>query len=410
MRTLVIPPRNRLLAVEVFDVDPIPEKPRLSVLRRRRAQLSRYRDEFVSEFRSLEANQPFALDEFSLVASLGAFVIESSMIQVQRAQAAGHRFIDLESGPALRRARAHGGTLGASQSRPHLSYVNAEKAWACASGRDVLVGIADAGVSKHQDFKKQIRSYGFATGTDIKPLLNKDPDGHGTMVCGAIAGKSGTAPKAELAFVGLHARLFGPDYYFTRAGLVQALKWLAEHPHRGAGRDVGCDIISLSVVFELADEMWFEPFQTLYEDTKPLVIVAAGNSHPMPIGSPGNYDSVLAVGGTIPTATGDEEWSGSQRGVSYKTGSSKPEIHALAHANTTIGHDQYSHLYGTSFAAPVVAGAAALLLSRNRKLGQDPALFRAQLLSLSRTVTTPAGDQLTVLDLARLCQVTKPPT
>jgi len=31
---------------------------------------------------------------------------------------------------------------------------------------------------------------------------------------------------------------------------------------------VGRDIISLSVVFELADEMWFEPFQTLHEDTK----------------------------------------------------------------------------------------------------------------------------------------------
>ena len=176
-----------------------------------------------------------------------------------------------------------------------------------------------------------------------------DELGHGTQVCGVIAaiqnngtGISGIAPESMIPPQVLNqqggGRVVGAD------ALAAAIVY---------GADYGAEIINLSLGWP--DE---EPLVVIdaitYAVEKGVLLVAAAGNNPGPALFPANQEEVMAVSAT----NRDNE-----KISSYASG---PEIELVApgvEMRTTRINGSYTTSSGTSFAAPLVSGVAALMLS-----------------------------------------------
>ncbi|MGV3504147.1 MAG: S8 family serine peptidase [Adhaeribacter sp.] len=261
------------------------------------------------------------------------------------------------------------------QSQPNqyfLKLIQAYRAWDLAPGdSNIVIGILDTGVRlRHEDLQKQIK-YNYADpidgidndqdgytdnfrGWDLADQDNNpaaDGNAHGVMMSGI---SSATPQNGKgLAGVGLHTRFLPLKIYPSKttgyfAG-YEAIVYAADH---------GCQVINLS---------WGNPgFRSAFEQdiinyaaiNKNVVIVAAaGNSAGELDFYPASYDHVLSV-----AATDDQD-----RFPSFFTNSHFIDLLApgVRVYTTGNGSDQdYTFGTGTSFAAPVVAGAAALVRQR----------------------------------------------
>ena len=287
-------------------------------------------------------------------------------------------------------------------------YLTADKAWdywpAMPQLAPVKVAIIDSGIDYgHPEFVGRILAGRSFVGGSWK----LDSDGHGTFVAGEIAadpsnslGIAGLAFNAEL----LIAKVLRPDGTVSLQAEIDAIRWAANE---------GARVINLSIggvrdpanpeldTYSAAEEAAVE-----YAYSKgALVVAAAGNGSESP-SSPWNYADypaalphVVGVGairenGSVPqysnrdttyvdlVAPGDNIFSTIPRNLIDKT---RPECAGVAYSD--CGPFDYRNAIGTSFAAPQVTAAAALLI------GEDPALRPDQvsyLLERSATDETPA--------------------
>jgi serine protease len=254
----------------------------------------------------------------------------------------------------------------------YLKVIRAYQAWNQVAGdTTIVIGILDTGVRfTHQDLKHNIQynpadpidgldndQDGYTDnfrGWDLADNDNNptaDANGHGVMMSGI---SSATPHNGQgLAGVGLQARFLPLKIYpSTAAGGFagyEAIVYAADH---------GCQVINLS---------WGNPgFRSAYEQdiinyavlNKNVVIVAAaGNTAGELDFFPASYDNVLSVG-----ATDDQD-----RFAAFFTNSYFMDVLAPGVRVWTTGNgsdSDYTFGTGTSFAAPVVAGAAALVRQR----------------------------------------------
>ena len=136
--------------------------------------------------------------------------------------------------------------------------------------------------------------------------------------------------------------------------------------------------------------------------TRAVVVVAAGNDGDA-VGAPGNCSGVLTVAGLrhVGTKVGYSSL-GSEVGIAAPAGNCVNETGACLYPIVTTGNDgtttpgnatytdAYNSSLGTSFATPMVAGAAALVLAADPSLGSAAAI--SVLKDSARAFPTTGGD------------------
>ncbi len=254
-------------------------------------------------------------------------------------------------------------------------------------GEGVIVGVLDTGCdADHIEFRSKKVDFRYVplnSVTDaVRAVRGFDVDGHGTHVCGIIAGETvGVAPGVEL----LVASVLESETLKTSLDRVLiGLDWMLSHfsePENLAKPT----IINMSLGFppealrlpayKRAAELFRKVLRILADDFGVLTVVAIGNDGPGKMRAPGFYPECLAVG-AVGLDLAPAEFSGG--GVSPISGKPKPDISGLgvdivsAFERTQANRSRYVRMSGTSMASPYVAGIAALYASARPEMqGHD---------------------------------------
>ncbi|MEV4635814.1 type VII secretion-associated serine protease mycosin [Actinoplanes sp. NPDC049548] len=237
----------------------------------------------------------------------------------------------------------------------HLKTLNVAGAWTYSSGEGVTVAVIDSGVdADHVDLQGQVLK-----GLDlVDPQGDGDTDlvGHGTTVSAIIAGRGddaagvvGIAPKAKI----LPVRVLDRENRYDDAMIVaKGVRWAVDNGARVINLSLGGNGSSPALAAALD-----------YAFAKDVVVVACtGNvsaSSSSGVWYPAREPGVIAVAGM--EKDGNALWSGSITGK--ETVVTAPATQ-LVGARPDGSHDGYWRVQGTSFAAPMVSGTAALIRSR----------------------------------------------
>jgi serine protease AprX len=281
------------------------------------------------------------------------------------------------------------------------------------TGAGVGVAVIDSGVTPRADFGSRLVQVQLPT-QDGTALV--DNVGHGSAVAGVVAGNSadgkyiGIAPGASLYAINV-AR---SDGVYT-SDVIAGLNWVLQNAKADNIRVVNLSLSQTtpssyytSTLDAVVDQLWKQGI---------VVVVAAGNfganSEQF---APANDPWAITVGASDSNDTPSTSDDSLAEFSSYGTtpdGFAKPEIVAPGRhivtsipGNSTIaqaapagylvgsGQDNYVRISGTSFAAPQVAGAAALLLQQHSNLNPDQIKW-----ALTQTERSLSGSNAGALDL-----------
>jgi serine protease AprX len=261
------------------------------------------------------------------------------------------------------------------------------KPWgAGVTGRGVGIAIIDSGVAASADFGSRL----VQVPLDGQTGSLDDTVGHGTMVAGVAAGNSsdgkfiGIAPGANVYAINIKR-----DTGVYASDVVTALKWVFDNAHTYNIR-----VVNLSLSETVPSSYKNSPLDLAVERlwaSGIFVSVSAGNLGAGQIDyAPANDPLVETVGAfdTMDTAGGKDDnlltWS--SRGTTVD-GFAKPEvvtpgrrIASLLPLGTYLDAQApaanrvvagYAAINGTSFAAPQIAGAAAILFQEHPTWSPD---------------------------------------
>ena len=292
----------------------------------------------------------------------------------------------------------------AAASEAGIVAVNAPQAWSTlgVSGNGVGIAVIDSGVADHPDLAGRIVARVDFTGEQS----NGDPGGHGTHVAGLIAGDgtasagawTGIAPRANIVSV----RVIDANGHATLSTIFAGMQWVLAH--RAA---YNIKVVNMSfggaALSGYQDDLLASATEML-SFAGMVVVVAAGNGGPgqSTITTPADDPFVITVGALDDNGTAalldDSIASWSSQGPTAFDAIAKPDL--VAPGRKMIGpraagsaidttyperritapgatDAQYFSMSGTSMAAPVVAGVAALFLERYPSA--SPRLVKRQL-------------------------------
>ena len=311
-----------------------------------------------------------------------------------------------------------------------VSGIAASAAWDLTTGTGAVIAVIDSGITTHEEFTgKILPGYDFVS----DPLVANDGDGrdpdpadpgdwvqtgdltthpdtfagcarqdsswHGTHVAGLAAatqnnarGISGAAPSASILPVRALGKCGG-----QMSDIAAAITWASGGSVAGVPANVHpADVINLS----LSSSVTCQPFvQAAIDDAVSrgsVVVASAGNSfEPFTASSPGGCYDVITVGAV--TRDGARA-AYSNYGVpgrdllvyagGGKTGEAISSAVNAGATTPTAQADHYAPYAGTSMAAPLVAGAAALLSSVTT---WSPLAIGEHLRDTARPASCPGG-------------------
>ena len=263
----------------------------------------------------------------------------------------------------------------------HMAAGGVPVAWdARDSAANINVAIIDSGYDlDHPDLQGvSVKGYDFC-GRVIEGICNYDanvsPDGstdtHGTHNLGIIAAKGNSRGVAGVLQGG--AKIIPIKVFFnysrtTEKALIDAVRWSVGLNVTGVPKNQNkAKIINLSLGINLGGESpMLEKAIQQAQSAGALVIASAGNDGENQIRAPASYDKVIAVGAVNSkferscfSNTGPELDIMAPGGDGYLCDGPKESI-----LSTLPGND-YGTLIGTSQAAPLVTGVAALIWSQS---------------------------------------------
>jgi subtilisin family serine protease len=303
--------------------------------------------------------------------------------------------------------------LYATYQAAYLQQIHAEEAWSSQLGDPgVVVAVLDSGVDlTHPDLRNQIwtnphpglagcgddvhgcnfidpgrvsptcrnRDRSAAPNPDVQAYTRGELNYHGTFVSGVIAaginngiGVTGIAPHASIMPVRVGDCTKPYDLAIAN-GIFYAA-------------DNGAAVINLSIGASCRPWPSFLLDALAYAEQRGVIVVAAsGNDHLPCVDSPANAEGVIAVGAVA--ADGQSPAGFSNWGPQITVVA--PGVNIVSTVplrNQRPPNDLYTMDDGTSYAAPIVSGLAALLLS------QDPLLTPELVRELIQRGATPLPD------------------
>lgn len=256
--------------------------------------------------------------------------------------------------------------LGQHDMRGHFGFHGRD-----TDGEGVRVAVIDTGATKHADLK-------FAKGINVvrgEPATDfGDRMGHGTHVCGIVAGRGevgkgvrGAAPGAALHVY----RVFGRDSETAESfGIAKAIRQAV---------DDGCDLINLS----LGGEGGMPDVLREIQRARALGVVclaATGNDYRGPVAYPARYAQAMAVSafgrkGTFPAGAAQaltiEKPFGTDRKnfmANFSNVGSEVSLTGPGVGIVSTYPGGYAAMDGTSMACPAITGSLARLLARQTRI------------------------------------------
>src|SRR5262249_20164153 len=268
---------------------------------------------------------------------------------------------------------------------------------------------------------------------NLSTLPNNSPGdgrGHGTCVAGIaagrLAGKDGAAPTAKLVSIDV----MDDEGMARTSDVIAAADWILANKAR-----YGIRVANFSLHSSVPNSFMYDPLDKAVEKlwfNGVVVVVAAGNyGYPdRPSGvpfAPGNDPFLITVGAsdTGKSVSTNDDTAAPWSAWGYTLdGFAKPDIAAPGRymvgpvpVTSTLYSERpdhivdpgYMELSGTSFAAPVASGIAALILGNNPALSPDQVkgalLLGAKLLPKAADMSEGAGE----VNAAKSIQLKNPP-
>jgi serine protease AprX len=273
------------------------------------------------------------------------------------------------------------------------------------TGQGVGVALIDSGIAPVKGLAqagKVVNGPDLSFESQVTNLRNQDTFGHGTHMAGIIAGRDPEVPAGKedkaTGFVGVapdarlvNLRVAAGDGTVDVSQIIAALDWAVTHRNDPG---VNIRVINLSFGTDSLQDPLFDPLSYAVEAAWRagiVVVVSVGNDGPTAtrVGNPALNPYVIAVGGSdiAGTATRDDDTMGafSTRGNSVRHADLVAPGRSIAslrdpgsYVDATYpgglvadGTGRYFKGSGTSQAAAVVSGAAALLLQQRPTLTPD---------------------------------------
>jgi serine protease AprX len=275
------------------------------------------------------------------------------------------------------------------------------------AGRGVGIAVIDSGVAASEDFGDRLRR------VELPGTSPDDEYGHGTFVAGVAAGQS---PDGRYVGIAPHASVFSIDVSRSdgvyTSDVIAGIGWvLANH------RKLKIRVVVLALTETTPSSYRSNPLDTAVEELwrRGVVVVAsAGNlGRNSTSFAPANDPRVITVGAIDTNSTldaaDDREATFSSYGATLD-GVQKPELLApgrriasVLPPASVLGRAAplanwvapgYAVMSGTSFSAPQVAGAAAVLLEQHPTWRPDQVKW-----TLMQTLRPVAGASAGALDI-----------
>ncbi|MFI6821780.1 type VII secretion-associated serine protease mycosin [Micromonospora sp. NPDC050187] len=281
----------------------------------------------------------------------------------------------------------------------HLEALRVTEAHRISTGEGVIVAVVDTGVyAEHPDLAGRILDGRRLIGRDDRGKV--DERNHGTGVAGLIAARGGgsgralgIAPGARILPVTVATNTF------AGSNLPEGIRYAVDH---------GAKVVNISNGGPTTSPALDEAVR--YAQSKDVVVVAAaGNAEQGDAGVlyPARLPGVIAVGATDRDG---EPWSGGTRGEQIAVTAPGVDVSTTAGRWSDLTEGGYVTVDGTSAAAPLVAGAAALIRARYPEASAADVVNR--LVSTARDAGPPGRDDrygFGRLDLVRALTAEVPP-
>jgi subtilisin family serine protease len=266
-------------------------------------------------------------------------------------------------------------TTGALPAADHLAAIGIDvPRSASLTGAGVVIGILDTGIDgNHPEFSgKNIDFCAFKIDGNRSTVKMKDYGSHGTHVAALAAGRNvGVAPEAGLAVAAvLTTKNAEGQLTGYLAQILAGLNWLADVGQRPQP----VDIINASFGGPNSESGYYSTVSN-HRLAGMLTIAAIGNSGTFGQHcAPAKMDCAIGVGAVDNhgRVAHFSDW-----GLTYAepvpAATFKPDIMAPGvDIESAVPKGRYARMSGTSMAAPLVSGAAALLLHRDEALRGNP--------------------------------------